>query len=111
MWKQVYYFKLFFPDNLLPPGDEFADVHDRVKYFCGVKNEELLEKLKVVEERVLQSEWSGRVKDAKEKMSRLYEENREFLAKFKKSQEDKVNNLLDENSLTVARPKRQYLTR
>lgn len=84
-------------DNLLPPSDEFADVHDRVKYFCGVKNEELLEKLKVVEERVLQSEWSGRVKDAKEKMHRLYEENREFLAKFKKSQEEKVNNLLEEN--------------
>ena len=50
-----------------------------------------------MEERVLQSEWSGRVKDAKEKMHRLYEENREFLAKFKKSQEEKVNNLLEEN--------------
>ena len=33
-------------DNLLPPGDEMADLHDRVKHFCGVKNEELLEKLK-----------------------------------------------------------------
>ena len=86
-----------FSDNLLPPNDEFADVHERVKYFCGVKNEELLEKLKVVEERVLKSEWSGRVSDAKEKMSKLYEENREFLAKFKKKQEDKVNNLLEEN--------------
>merc|ERR1712198_646668 len=75
----------------------FADVHRRVKYFCGVQNEELLEKLRAVEERVLQSEWSGRVKDAREKMARLYEENREFLTKFKKSQEEKVNNLLEEN--------------
>ena len=46
---------------------------------------------------MLQSEWTGRVKDAKEKMNRLYEENKEFLAKFKKSQEEKVNNLLEEN--------------
>ena len=52
-------------DNLIPPGDEFAEVHDRVKYFCGVTNEALLEKLKETEERVMQSEWSGRVKDAK----------------------------------------------
>ena len=81
----------------MPPNDEFADVHRRVKYFCGVQNEELLEKLRAVEERVLQSEWSGRVKDAREKMSRLYEENREYLIKFKKSQEEKVKNLLEEN--------------
>ena len=81
----------------MPPNDEFADVHERVKYFCGVTNEELLEKLRAVEERVLQSEWSGRIKDAREKMSRLYDENKEFLAKFKKSQEERVNNLLEEN--------------
>ena len=31
------------------------------------------------------------------KICRLYEENRDFLAKFKKAQEDKVNNLIDEN--------------
>ena len=30
-------------------------------------------------------------------MSKLYEENREVLAKFKKSQEEKVNNLMEEN--------------
>lgn len=87
----------FYIDNLIPPSDEFADVHDRVKYFCGVTNEELLDKLKAVEERVLKSEWSGRIKDAKEKMAKLYEENKEFLSKYKKQQEDKVNNLLDEN--------------
>ena len=85
-------------------------MHDRVKYFCGVKNEELLEKLKVVEERVLQSEWSGWVKDTKEKMSRLYEENREFLDKFKKSQEDKVNNLLDENKELIDNMKAKAAT-
>ena len=84
-------------DNLIPPSDEFADVHDRVKYFCGVTNEELLEKLKTVEERVIKSEWSGRIKDAKEKMAKLYEENREFLSKYKKQQEEKVNNLLEDN--------------
>ena len=87
----------FVADNLIPPSDEFADVHDRVKYFCGVTNEELLDKLKAVEERVIKSEWSGRIKDAKEKMAKLYEENREFLSKYKKQQEDKINNLLDEN--------------
>lgn len=90
-------FLLFVADNLIPPSDEFADVHDRVKYFCGVTNEELLDKLKAVEERVIKSEWSGRIKDAKEKMAKLYEENREFLSKYKKQQEDKINNLLDEN--------------
>ena len=58
-----------FLDNLIPPSDEFADVHDRVKYFCGVTNEELLEKLRTVEEKVIKSEWSGRIKDAKEKMA------------------------------------------
>lgn len=84
-------------DNLLPPGDEFADVHERVKYFCGVKNEELLEKLKVIEERVRNAEWSGRVKDTREKMSKLYDENKEFLKKFKDSQERKVSDLLDDN--------------
>lgn len=84
-------------NNLIPPSDEFADVHDRVKYFCGVTNEELLEKLKTVEERVIKSEWSGRIKDAKEKMAKLYEENREFLSKYKKQQEEKVNNLLEDN--------------
>ena len=68
-----------------------------MKYFCGVTNEELLDKLKAVEERVLKSEWSGRIKDAKEKMAKLYEENREFLSKYKRQQEDKINNLLDEN--------------
>jgi len=36
--------------SLIPPADEFSDVHERVKYFCGVTNEELLEKLKGVEE-------------------------------------------------------------
>ena len=46
-------------------------MHNRVKYFCGVKNEELLEKLKEVEEHVLQSEGSGWVKNAKENMSAL----------------------------------------
>ena len=62
----LYFDQLDFPaDNLIPPGDEFAEVHDRVKYFCGVTNEALLEKLKETEERVMQSEWSGRVKDAK----------------------------------------------
>jgi len=84
-------------NNLIPPSDEFADVHDRVKYFCGVTNEELLEKLKTVEERVIKSEWSGRIKDAKEKMAKLYEENKEFLSKYKKQQEDKITNLLEEN--------------
>ena len=33
--------------SIIPPGDEFADVHERVKYFCGVTNEELLEKLRL----------------------------------------------------------------
>ena len=33
-------------DNLLPPDEDIADMHDRVKHFCGVKNEELLEKLR-----------------------------------------------------------------
>jgi len=84
-------------NNLIPPTDEFADVHDRVKYFCGVTNEELLDKLKAVEERVMKSEWSGRINDAKEKMAKLYEENKQFLSKYKKQQEDKINNLLDEN--------------
>merc|ERR1719412_895786 len=76
-------------DNLLPPGDEMADLHDRVKHFCGVKNEELLEKLKVIEERVRNQEWSGRVKDTREKMNKLYDENREFLENMKKRQEKK----------------------
>ena len=31
------------------------------------------------------------------KMNRLYEENNDFLEKFKKSQEEKVNNLFEEN--------------
>ena len=56
-----------------------------------------MDKLKTVEERVIKSEWSGRIKDAKEKMAKLYEENREFLSKYKKQQEDKVNNLLEDN--------------
>ena len=30
-------------------------------------------------------------------MAKLYEENKEFLAKFKKQQEEKVANLLEEN--------------
>ena len=30
-------------------------------------------------------------------MAKLYEENKEFLSKYKKQQEDKINNLLDEN--------------
>lgn len=84
-------------NNLIPPSDEFAEVHDRVKYFCGVTNEELLDKLKTVEERVMKSEWTGRISDAKEKMAKLYEENKEFLSKYKQKQEDKINNLLDEN--------------
>ena len=84
-------------DNLIPPSDEFAEVHDRVKYFCGVTNEELLEKLKTVEERVMKSEWTGRISDAKEKMAKLYDENKEFLSKYKQKQEDKINNLLDDN--------------
>ena len=96
-WILINNFLPFVADNLIPPSDEFADVHDRVKYFCGVTNEELLDKLKAVEERVIKSEWSGRIKDAKEKMAKLYEENREFLSKYKKQQEDKINNLLDEN--------------
>lgn len=84
-------------DNLIPPGDDIADLHDRVKHFCGVKNEELLEKLRVIEERVRSQEWSGRVKDTKEKMNKLYEENREFLAKMRERQEKKINDLLEDN--------------
>ena len=45
----------------------------------------------------MKSEWSGRINDAKEKMAKLYEENKQFLSKYKKQQEDKINNLLDEN--------------
>ena len=30
----------------MPPDEDIADMHDRVKHFCGVKNEELLEKLR-----------------------------------------------------------------
>jgi len=84
-------------DNLIPPGEDMANVHDRVKHFCGVKNEELLEKLKVIEERVRSQEWSGRVKDTREKMSRLYDENKEFLRKMRERQEKKVNDLLEDN--------------
>jgi dsDNA-specific endonuclease/ATPase MutS2 len=84
-------------DNLIPPGDEFEDLHERVKYFCGVTNEELLEKLRVVEEKVKNAEWFTRVQDTKERMASLYNENKEFLERFKKSQEEKVANLLEEN--------------
>jgi len=94
-------------DNLLPPGDEMADLHDRVKHFCGVKNEELLEKLKVIEERVRNQEWSGRVKDTREKMNKLYDENREFLENMKKRQEKKVNDLLEDNKELIESIKRK----
>ena len=43
------------------------------------------------------AEWTGRISDAKEKMAKLYEENKEFLSKYKQKQEEKINNLLDEN--------------
>merc|ERR1712037_682172 len=42
-------------------------------------------------------EWSGRVKDTREKMNKLYDENREFLENMKKRQEQKVNDLLEDN--------------
>ena len=56
-------------------------------------------------------EWSGRVKDTREKMNKLYDENRcwhsynmtcydvhrEFLENMKKRQEKKVNDLLEDN--------------
>ena len=100
----------FFLDNLIPPADEFADVHERVKHLCGVTNEELLEKLKTVEEKVMKSEWSGRIKDAKERMAKLYEENKEFLSKYKKQQEDKFNNLLEENKELIENMKTKAST-
>merc|ERR1712013_412645 len=72
-------------DNLLPPGDEMADLHDRVK----------------------NQEWSGRVKDTREKMNKLYDENREFLENMKKRQEKKVNDLLEDNKELIESIKRK----
>ena len=55
MFIEILYFLfenvVFYIGNLIPPGDEFADVHERVKYFCGVTNEELLEKLRYILEK------------------------------------------------------------
>jgi hypothetical protein len=50
-----------------------------------------------VEEKVKNAEWFTRVQDTKERMASLYNENREFLERFKRSQEEKVANLLEEN--------------
>jgi hypothetical protein len=51
----------------------------------------------VIEDRVRNQEWSGRVKDTREKMSKLYDENKEFLARMKERQEKRMNDVLEDN--------------
>ena len=73
-------------------------------------NEELLEKLRIVEEKVKNAEWFTRVQDTKERMASLYNENREFLEHFKRSQEAKVSNLLEENKELITNIKAKVET-